>query len=158
KVRHGRNRATTSQNVAGVRHARALTLGKGRCPYSLGRLPRKPRCGKENRNMLNRKRTLGLAVWITLLAGAASALPRISIKVDAGAPQDVTASGTFTPGAPAPGSSYSWAISPGTPVTGGGLINQWSVTLRESYADPAGVAVSNNITLQNTTGSDHIYL
>ena len=110
--------------------------------------------------MLFHKRTIGLAVWLLLLAGAASALPTITIDVldIGGAPQDVTASGTFTPAVPPVGSSYSWALNAATAITeGGGTINSWTVTARESYPSP-GPSLSNNINLTNTDVVAHVYL
>src|SRR5437867_9921231 len=110
--------------------------------------------------MLIRKRILGLAVSITLLAGAASALPTITIDVldIGGAPQDVTAFGTFTPAAPPPGSNYSWALNASTPIAeGGGTLNSWTVTASESYPSP-GPSVSNNVNLTNTDTVSHTYL
>lgn len=106
--------------------------------------------------MLNWFRTLGLvcSFSILLLAGAASALPTITIDVltIGGGPQDVTADGTFTTPNP-PGEVYFWALDePQAIAEGGGLLNSWTVSAKE---DPY---VTNNVNLTNTTGLTHTYL
>jgi len=110
--------------------------------------------------MMFLRRTTGLAVWLTLLAGTASALPSMTIDVldIGGGPQDMTANGTFTPAVPPAGSSYSWALNAATPIAeGGGTVNSWTVTARESYPSP-GPSVSNNINITNTDVVSHVYL
>ncbi len=105
--------------------------------------------------MLNWFRTLGLVCSFSmLLAGAASALPTITIDVldIVGGPQDVTADGTFNTPNP-PGQVYFWALDASQAIAeGGGQLNSWTVSAKE---DPF---VTNNVNLTNTDNVSHIYL
>lgn len=108
--------------------------------------------------MLNRLRTLGLVCLfsITLLAGAASALPTITIDVldIVGGPEDVTGDGTFSPLVPAPGQTYFWSLDQSQAIAeGGGTLNSWTVS-----ADEDAAYVTNNINLTNTDVVTHTYL
>jgi hypothetical protein len=99
---------------------------------------------------------------LLLLAGAASALPTISIDVLPGGagPQDVTPDGTFTTPNP-PGEVYFWSLDAPEAITECcGFLNSWTVSAKEGLNSPptTGIYVTNNINLTNTDTVAHTYL